>query len=379
MLQIENFHASVPNSMSSKPSHFRPLKGLSAIFCGVAMMLGMAGCDNRRPTEPPPEPSPVTQPVTVPVPPVALGPVQVPPACTDQRPAANENTRGLTPGETRLAQALFGDRLDLRCVRLDFHPARTRGGPLEVEADQKNNVEFYGKTYASADFSAEGRAKFGGFITALTFLWQNQNPDQTIGEDESTYYPLDSQYSFVSYSWQQQASIMEDYALRFLHPSRRSRWLIHDYGGDRQDTDPFLQSLVENQFPAARDAREAFAHVETRGLTPGEEAFIRSIFGNAINTAGLKANFHPESYTDIAASVESKNGADFWGKESRSDDFSKDTDAFRWGTFIHEFTHVWQFQTNNIYTVDDSEEAEDENDPESKYKYPLEAKYKFTD
>ena len=375
--------------MTAVPGNKKPyrplLKGLSAIFCGAALMLGMAGCDSRKDhAAPPPDPAPISQTVPVPEPPVRLAPVQVarpqaPTVCADYRQAANYNGRALTPGETELAQALFGDKLDLSCLRLDFFPARARGGPMEVAAGEKYNAEFYGKTYASDDFSREGRAKFGGFVAALTYLWQNQHPDQAIGEDEEPYYPLDSQYSFVSYSWQQQASIMEDYALRFLHPSRRSRWLPHDYGGDRADTDPCLQALVENYFPAAKAAREAFAQVETRGLTPGEEALIRSIFGDAINTAGLTANFHPESYTDIAASVESDNNADFWGKESRSDDFSKDTDVFRWGTFIHEFTHVWQFQTSWKYTVDDSHAPEDVNDPDARYKYRLEAKSKFTD
>lgn len=363
----------------------RLMKGLSAIFCGAALMLGMAGCDNRRDqAAAPPDPAPLTQTVPVPEPQVPARPVVVveppaQPACADYRPHANYNARALTPGETKLAQALFGDSLDLSCLRLDFFPARTRGGPLEVAADEKHNAEFYGKTYASKDFSREGRAKFGAFVTVLTYLWQNQHPDQTIGEDDRPYYPLDSQYSFVSYSWQQQASIMEDYALRFLHPSRRSRWLPHDYDGDRMDTDPFLQALVENYFPAAKAAREAFAQVETRAITPSEEALIRSIFGDALNTEGLSVSFHPEYYTDAAASAGTDRAADFWGRESKSADFSKDPDAWRWGTFVHEFTHVWQFQTRMQYTVNDSDEKEDENDEFSRYKYPLAAKYKFTD
>ena len=368
--------------MPEKPSHPNRLKGLSAIFCGVALLLGLNGCDGKReqPGAPPPTTPENTQPVTQPEPPVPVGkPIPVP-ACEVYRPDVNHDSRALTPGEKRLAQTLFGDKLDLSCAKLNFFPARSRGGPLEVAADEKSNVEFYGKTYASNDFSGEGRAKFGAFITAMTYLWQNQtNEADTRGLPNETGYPLDSQYSFQDYGWQQQAEIMEDYALRFLHPSRRSRWLPDDYGGDRLDTDPFLQALVENYFPAAKDAREAFAQVETRFLTTGEDQLIRSIFGTMIDTDSLQVNFHPERYTDAAATADSSSSADFWGKDQKSGDFSQDRDVDRWATFIHEFTHVWQFQTNRAYTVDDSGDETDINDEYAAYRYPLSSKYKFTD
>ncbi len=371
----------MPWSTPSPHSQHRHRRFLSAVFCGAALMLGLAGCD-RKPETPEPqktalaEPAPDTPsaaalPSAAPAPPRAR-------SCAEYRPGVAHQSRKLTAGEIRLAQGLFGDRLDLSCARIDLFPAGKNPG-MQVAAGEKDNIELDGNAYASADYSREGREKFGVFIQGLTYLWQNQTGEQdTRGNPNKQYYDLDTQYSFEDYGWQQQADIMEDYALRFLHPSRHSRWLPHDYGGDRSDTDPVLQSLVEDYFPAAREMREAYAQVETRAMTPGEAALIRSIFGDALKQEGVSLNFHPESYTDAAGTTSSAEAADFWGKGQTSADFSREKSVDRFATFVHELTHVWQFQTDWQYTVT-GDEDDDSKDELVNYKYPLEKKYKFSD
>ncbi|MDF3024245.1 MAG: hypothetical protein K0R10_1606 [Alphaproteobacteria bacterium] len=193
----------------------------------------------------------------------------------------------------------------------------------------------------------------------------------TIGDPSYSGYTLDSKYTFQSYGQIQQAQIMEDYALRFLHPARQSHWLPAEYGDDKSDTDPFLQTLVETQFPSAAEARAAFANVEVRGLTQGEAALLKGIFGGQIDTANIRLNLHPQDYSDIVGSVEADAVADFWGPENHSKDYSRDKDADKFGTFVHELTHNWQRQTEWKFTLDIEDNDKD------KYSYPLNAKYSF--
>jgi uncharacterized protein YukJ len=383
MISPYKFKDSSSMPSDSQSPHKKPprLRFLSSIFCGAALMLGLAGCD-RKPEEPQRQQQttmaePVPPPDTEPASPTSPKPA-APAACVDYRLGIPHQSRSLTAGEMQLAKGLFGDRLDTRCIRLDFLPANKKAG-MEVAADEKYNIEFAGKTYASADYSREGREKFAVFVEGLTWLWQNQtNGSETRGTPDEKYYPLDSQYSFDAYGDEQQAEIMQDYALRFLHPSRRSLYLPHEYGGDRSDTDPFLQALVENYFPSAQAARESYANIETREMTPGEAAVIRSIFGFMLNQDGVSLNFHPEKLTDAVGTTSSAAGADFWGKDQRSNDFSREKSAELFGTFVHEVTHVWQYQTKWLYTVTGDEE-QDDNDPLADYKYPLAKKWKFTD
>ncbi|MEZ0224678.1 MAG: hypothetical protein ACAH83_09005 [Alphaproteobacteria bacterium] len=356
----------------------RALKGLAAVFL-TAVMVGLGGCNPAAEEQQNTPPKPA---VTL-VEPAPAAPPSAPetPVCAPLTSVAAHTAREMTAGEAALAKALFNGELKTDCLRLNFFGAMKNATEIVLK-DEENHIQFYGKDAASADYSQEKNTlKFRLFVRGLTHLWQNQTGfRETLGDPEDTLYPLDSQYVFASYGKRQQPAIMEDYALRFLHPSRKSYWLPKDYGGDRSDTDPFLQELVEGNFPSAKAAREAFANIESRDLTPGEEALLKGIFGDALNTTGLKQNFHPESFKDIVGSASSGAAAEYWGAEQKSPDFSKEKEANRFGTFMHENAHVWQFQTNwQYFPRFEEDEVEDPKDPEKAYRYPLDTKFKFTD
>ncbi|TAL28335.1 MAG: hypothetical protein EPN97_14825 [Alphaproteobacteria bacterium] len=367
------------NGQTPKPR--RGLKRLTAIFFSAAMVIGMGGCNPF--AEEQKTPAPVTVAQTMPAPPPQPVAQAKPPApvCEADTFTAQHTTRELTAGEAAIVKDLFGGMLKTDCVRMNFFNNK-KNGTANVAAGEKYQAEFYGKDGASADFSQEKDArKFGLFIRHMTYLWQNQTEGKlTFGEVNEMLYPLEPQYVFASYSRLQQAAIMEDYALRFLHHTRKSRWLVQVSGGDKSNTDPRLQALVEGTFASAKTLRAAFANIESRDLTTGEEALLRAIFGTALNTTGLKQSFHPESYKDIVGSASSGAAAEYWGPSQKSADFSKERDADRFGTFIHENLHVWQFQTRWRYSPRfEEDEIEDPKDPEKAYRYPLDAKFKFTD
>lgn len=281
------------------------------------------------------------------------------------------SSRGLTAGEVTLIRGLFGDKIDLNGVRLHTFAKEDRNYSSDVMPGETKNVEFYGQRHSSEDFSRADASRFGGFVHEMTFLLQNQQgADWRAGTVEGYDYPLNSRFRFSDYGPAQQRAIVQDYALRFLHPDRQSHYLPHQYGDDRRDTDPFLISLVENHFRGAREMRIAFQNIETRGLTPGEVELLVGIFGDQINPDIMRQHMHPEAYSDVAGTATSGRDANYWGPRYSSEDYSKESSAEKFGTFIHENTHLWQFQTHWRHSPQRPDV----------YRYPLEqGRWKFTD
>ncbi|MDE1152672.1 MAG: hypothetical protein PW788_09060 [Micavibrio sp.] len=311
-----------------------------------------------------------------PNPPELVVPPQPPPAndadapYVSKRGDAEVSSRALTAGEALLAKNLFGDMLDAGKVRVHFYADSDRNYASDVKPSDKNNIEVYGGDNFSDDYSRDANiTRFGGLVYELTHLMQNQRGNHwQHGDVEGEEYPLDSRYIFQNYGFAQQRAIMEDYARRFLHEDRKTRYLPSQYGSDRSDTDPFLKALVEDAFPGAKNARINFSNIVTRDMTAGEAAIISGIFGREIDTSKVKVRNHPEEYSDVAGTVSDGGGADFWGKSQGAADYSK-SDAWHLSIFVHEMTHVWQNQTNWSNTVMEAQV----------YRYPLEVKYKFND
>lgn len=350
----------------SKPAS-KLRKGLTAIFM-TAVMGGalVIGIQSHTPQN---DNLPASAPVTQTIP---HDTVDAPYAYSGQ--VAPYQSRHLTAGEEKLVKSLFGADADTGSIRLHFFKDARKGQVSDVINGNKSDIEIYGLKNAADDYSVASASNFGTFVYEMTRLWQNRTGNAyTLGNPSYSGYPLSSEYVFQSYGQIQQAQIMEDYALRFLHPDRQSYWLPSEYGDDKSDTDPFLQDLVEGQFPSATEARLAFAHVEVRGLTTGEAALLRGIFGSQLDTAGIRLNLHPQDYSDIVGSVEADAVADFWGPANHSKDYSREKDGEKFGTFIHELTHNWQRQTNWKFTLDIEDKDKD------KYSYPLNAKYRFTE
>lgn len=363
-------------AMDGKQIGYKLRNGLSVVFL---VALGGIGASNlydrltREDDNQPPTPPPATQPTAQPVaaPPVVIA---IPPAANDgiQLAPGAYAARRITAGEQQLVRRLFGTAVDASQVKFQFFPEPPDNRVADVTPGSTDTINIYGKDIAAKDYSREGADNFGTFVYEMTELWQNQTGGKfTRGNAGTSGYELDSRYGFQSYGRIQQSQIMEDYARRFLHPDRKSLWLNEAYG-DRMDTDPYLQRLVERQFPTAKQARADFANVEIRAMTPAETALIKGIFAGQIDTASIKLYLHPEKYDDAVGSVASSRAADFWGTDHHSGDYTKGNDAENFGTFVHELTHVWQNQTNDRFTSSYVPEG-------NKYLYPLEAKYKFTD
>ncbi|MEZ0260830.1 MAG: hypothetical protein ACAH80_07460 [Alphaproteobacteria bacterium] len=101
---------------------------------------------------------------------------------------------------------------------------------------------------------------------------------------------------------------------------------------------------------------------ESRGLTPGERALARSVFGNSVNYDDVRIVNGKEGLGwDVANVLGSVFGAKntqtrpqvvgntiYYPKDQYSDDFSTSGGDH---TFIHEMAHVWQRQNNMVATA----------------------------
>jgi hypothetical protein len=85
--------------------------------------------------------------------------------------------------------------------------------------------------------------------------------------------------------------------------------------------------------------------VEARGLTDAEIALTRSVFGNAIDTSGVRINNRKWAFFQPRGTVMAPDGH-LW-LHPKSDIYCTDfceQPVDRQGLFIHEMTHVWQRQ-----------------------------------
>jgi hypothetical protein len=86
-------------------------------------------------------------------------------------------------------------------------------------------------------------------------------------------------------------------------------------------------------------------HKTFRSLTPGEIEMVRSVFGDAIDTAGVRL-FHGKwwPFQPRRSAMAPMGHIHFHPDDGGwSEDFSKEPLGLQ-GFFIHEMTHVWQAQ-----------------------------------
>lgn len=289
-------------------------------------------------------------------------------------------SRPMTKGETDLARHLFGKKLDTSGLRIVFHDSSGN------DPDGNRQVTVHGRDNFSSDYSRETNSgAYGAFVRRLTRLWQNRTGyaftnSAFVSRTDERGYPLDaSKWKFSDYTVEQQASIMEDYALRFFHPGHRAVWAEKAYGANNCTADESLAYLVENQFPWLRKTRPVLSGERTRKLTPNETALVRSVFGIQVNTAAVTLHFDERRCSRtksawIAATVPSPKAIHYWGRQYWSADYALETNAFNFGTFAHEVTHVWQRQKNFSRTNWRFVNKPDE------YAYPLDSsQWKFSD
>jgi hypothetical protein len=92
-----------------------------------------------------------------------------------------------------------------------------------------------------------------------------------------------------------------------------------------------------------------FPVATSTALTEGEAALIKSIFGKTVKTD--KVQRHYSTATKFAArkgyvtaATTFGNDIKFYGPPYGEADYSTSTEAYNYGTFVHEMTHVWQNQ-----------------------------------
>jgi len=339
------------------------VKKLTLAFVGVAMMAGMAAQMMPQRT-----PAPIQETQTVePAPQVVTLP-PAPAAYVSPVAGVAEHSRALTAGEAALAKKIFGRDLDVTPIRLHFYSGTQAALAGSHDAA---NIEVYGMANASADYSTGDARSFGLFVNELTRLWQNGEGDglraaKTAGAD----YKLVQEWDFLNYGPAQQRAMVEDYALRFFHPSHTPHWMPHLHkNAQTTETDAILRATVENRFFAAKESHIALRMSYAREMTPDETALVKTFFGSELRPGVVKLYQYPYAQKDAFATVETGYGANFWGAEQHAPDYTKAPPALL-STFIHEFTHIWQNQTNNKHTP---------NQTLRQYNYWLDAKSTFTD
>jgi hypothetical protein len=280
----------------------------------------------------------------------------------------------LTTGETALVQSIFGTEINTAIVEKHFEPNYRRDKVVSGVSDEKT-INFYGAKYYSADFSQEKDIfNYGDFMNVMTYIWRAQT--NRTGTCDTYQYRLNPAYHFDDYCSEQQAAIIEDYARHFLHPKH-----VHTYKSvssrDYTNDDTLysyvlLAKVVEDQFPEAHKTRLA---LEAQGqpkltmgtpLTQGEVALVQSVFGTEINTAIVEKFLDPNQQGDTVANAYDKKTIQFYEAIHHSADFSQEKEAYNYGVFMHELTHIWQKQASPARDC-------------KLYKYPLDAKYQFTD
>ncbi len=315
---------------------------------------------------------PVTVTETITPPPVTPAPVVVAAPYVSEVAGIPDLSRSLTKGEAQLAQKLFGAELDTATLRLHFFGAERESTVSGVAKDDTKNIEIYGSRNTSSDYSADKDVfNYGTFVYELAQLWQSGQGERLwAGRAEGHEYTLKEDADFINYGSAQQRAMVEDYALRFFHPSHATRWLPKTHKYDTQDTDKMLRGMVENQFPAAKAARLALRETYARQMTAGEAELVRAFFGFELNPAQVKLYMYPFAVRGAVASVEGGYGANFWGATQHDADYSNTKTASHLATFMHEITHVWQFQTGQRHTP---------NQTQRQYRYWLDTKSTYTD
>ncbi len=167
----------------------------------------------------------------------------------------------LTKKENALAKSVFGDELKTSEIRKHFTLfAKNKDKKHRLAADCNiKRIKFYGKDMQSDDFAKDTSVeKQAIFMHEITHKWQIQNEKNTIGANltgRGDSYTLSSRFNFANYGCEQQATIIEDYTARFLHPNRKINISHHCKNLNMFTYDALLQKIVEDRFPQATQNR----------------------------------------------------------------------------------------------------------------------------
>lgn len=208
----------------------------------------------------------------------------------------------LSADESTLLSSIFGTEF-LQCVDIVKHhaqgftncPPASAGGSI---------IHFYGTERHLDDYSKASPDLFGTFVHEATHVWQSWTGHAFTPVKHLIYnHTLKEGMRFSDFGIEQQATVMQNYARRFLHPDHMLS--THVPWADTPETDKLLQDIVEGQFPAARETRLALNLDSTivqkkfgEPLSETEAAMIRDLFDGKIDTGIMRRHFggEPENF-----------------------------------------------------------------------------------
>jgi len=173
----------------------------------------------------------------------------------------------LTEGEISLVKGVFGDEVNLQIVMKYMEPTESSDDdedsllsfPSLGFCIGKRAVAMVGKAMHSADYSKETDERFWIFMHEMTHIWQNQVDAAIRRSTCGVYkYSLMEGKKFSDFRKEQQAVIIEEYAMRFLKPGCQEETYSSKAIRCRpEDIGPLLQKVVEDRFPGAARLRQA--------------------------------------------------------------------------------------------------------------------------
>lgn len=189
-----------------------------------------------------------------------------------KEPPKESIPRPLTAEELYYA-GLFGKEIDPKIVELHAGPTKIFSDGLSVmqvlaQTFNGHQIAFYGKNMLSLDFGKEKHPMvFGTNIHEMVHIWQFQTAGAytPIGHCQLGHgYHLRTGDKFEDFCTEKQASIVEDYARRFLMPDKAypSNWYYKEMGFDSKENDALLIEIVEQRFPEAKKMREKIGRRE---------------------------------------------------------------------------------------------------------------------
>jgi hypothetical protein len=160
----------------------------------------------------------------------------------------------LTQGEQQMVTDIFGDEINATSIRKHFkdkghitHLLPAKDGTVLPFI---SHIDIFGDDVASKDYSAEDPRLYGFFAHEATHCWQNQNHAWKLHDIGVYEFTLKQGDRFGDFGGEQQAEIIEAYAMRYLHPDGAKNASPENAGFDS-----LLMQVVEERFPKARETR----------------------------------------------------------------------------------------------------------------------------
>lgn len=121
-------------------------------------------------------------------------------------------SRGLTQGEKRLVESIFGQSLDTSSIKIVAHRLILK----DYAISPNGHVYFHLDNWCE-DFSAKSVAQQSWLIHELTHVWQIQQGIRVLRKalfDRRYAYVFEQGKQFLHYGVEQQAQMVQDYFLR---------------------------------------------------------------------------------------------------------------------------------------------------------------------